>query len=122
MTLAETMLGGAAVVEAEGRIEMADAEAFQEALLGAVSRARTAVAVDMAGVDHISAAGLWALMNAHRAAEAAGKVFALAEVTPAVTEILSIGRFDAVFPVYPNVRDALAAIEPDGFGWNRSEG
>jgi anti-anti-sigma factor len=114
MTFGEAMLGGAALITPAGRIDVTNAEAFGDVLSGALKRAATAVAVDMAGVEHITSEGMRALMKAHRSAKTAGKGFALAGLSPHVQEIFVIGRFDRVFSLYPGVRDAIAAVSPDG--------
>ena len=114
MAFVETMLGDAALVKADGRIDMANAEAFNDSLTSALAAAKSAVVVDMAGVDYISSAGLRALMIAFRAAKAAGKGFAVSALTPLVLEIFTISRFNLVFPLYGSVREALQALVPGG--------
>ena len=113
MTLSEATFGGSTVVTASGRIDMSNADAFTAALLTAVSKAKTAVAVDMSGVDYISSAGLRSLTIALRSAKAEKRAFAIAALTPLVLEIFTISRFNLVFSIYPGVREALAAVSPD---------
>jgi anti-anti-sigma regulatory factor len=36
----------------------------------------------------------------------------LAALQPVVNEIFEISRFNAVFPIYPGVREALAELSP----------
>jgi anti-anti-sigma factor len=116
MAFGETAVGGAAIVKADGRIDMSNADAFKDSLESALGAAKRAVVVDMAGVDYISSAGLRALMIAFRAAKAAGKGFGVAALTPLVLEIFTISRFNLVFPLYGGVREALQALTPDGPG------
>ena len=116
MAFGETTLGDAALVKADGRIDMANAEAFRESLDSALATAKSAMIVDMEGVDYISSAGLRALMIAFRASKAAGKGFGVAALTPLVLEIFTISRFNLVFPLYGSVREALQALAPDGRG------
>jgi anti-sigma B factor antagonist len=110
MAFGETTVGGAALVKADGRIDMSNADAFKDSLISAVSTAKSAVIVDMAGVDYISSAGLRSLMIAFRSAKAAGKAFGVAALTPLVLEIFTISRFNLVFPLYGGVREALYAV------------
>ena len=114
MAFGETTMGGAALVRADGRIDMSNADAFKDTLSSAVSNATRAVVVDMAGVDYISSTGLRALMVAFRAAKAAGKGFGVAALTPLVMEIFTISRFNLVFPLYGAVGEALEALAPAG--------
>lgn len=113
MTFAEKTYGGARVLVATGRIDMASADAFKDALAAAVEGARSAVIVDMAGVDYISSAGLRSLMIALRAAKAQNKGFAVAALTKLVLEIFTISRFNMVFSLFDAVRDGLTALAPD---------
>ena len=110
MTLGKSIAGGSALVRADGRIDESSAEAFERALMSAVAQAPHAVAVDMSGVEHISSAGLRALMNALRLARAQHKRFVLAALAPGLQEVLKIGRFHQMFDIYPAVRDALEAV------------
>jgi anti-sigma B factor antagonist/stage II sporulation protein AA (anti-sigma F factor antagonist) len=114
MTFGEATFGEATVVTADGRVDMSTAEAFKEALLAGVTTARRVVVVDMSGVDYISSAGLRSLMIALRSAKAADKAFAVASLTPLVVEIFTISRFNLVFSLYKEVRDALGALSPEG--------
>jgi anti-sigma B factor antagonist len=114
MTIGETTFGGARVVKADGRIDLSNADDFKDALVAAVANAGSAVTVDLSGVDYISSAGLRALMIASRSAKSGKKGFAIAGLTPLVAEIFTISRFDKVFATYPDVREALAAVAPDG--------
>jgi len=51
-------------------------------------------------------------MIAFRAAKDAGKGFGVAALTPLVLEIFTISRFNLVFPLFGDVREALAALAP----------
>jgi anti-anti-sigma factor len=110
MAFGESRVGGTALVRADGRIDMSNADAFKDALMSSVSTAQRAVIVDMGKVDYISSAGLRSLMIAFRSAKDAGKGFAIAALTPLVMEIFTISRFNLVFPLYGGVPEALEAM------------
>jgi anti-anti-sigma factor len=114
MRLGETTYGGAAVVKAEGRIDAACADAFRDALLASLSASRAGIVVDMGQVDHISSAGLRALMLASKTAKADGKALAISDLTSPVLEIFTIGGFNLIFSIHAGVREALSAVAPDG--------
>jgi len=113
MTVGETMHGGSALVRADGWIDKTNAGAFKDALMLGVTRARHAVVVDMGGVEYIGAAGLKSLVLALRSAKADRKGFALAGLSPKVLEFFRISEANKMFPVYPEVPDALEAVGPD---------
>ena len=114
MPFGETTYGGASVVAADGRVDMSNSDAFKDALMAAVGSSKGAVIADLSKVDYISSAGLRSLMIALRSAKAGGKGFGVASLGPLVLEIFTISRFNLVFSLFPSVREALAALAPDG--------
>ena len=116
MSFVETVVGGAALLTAGGRIDMSNSDAFKDSLMAAVADAGQAVIVDMSGVDYISSAGLRSLMIALRAAKGDSKGFGVAALGPLVMEIFTISRFNLVFSLYPTVRDAVVALSPASLG------
>lgn len=112
MDLYERPLGDASLAIASGRIDLANADAFRDRLTAAQAKAKTALVVDMAGVEYISSAGLRALMIVFKQGKSQGKTFAVAALTPVVKEIFTISRFNLVFPLFDTVRDALKAQAP----------
>ncbi|HEY5083455.1 MAG TPA: STAS domain-containing protein [Rhizomicrobium sp.] len=109
----ETRAGDALVAAATGRIDLSNADSFRDALSASLARAKTALILDLSGVDYISSAGLRALMIVHKAAKAADKGLGIAGLNPLVHEIFKISRFDTVFALFDNVRDAVAKLAPD---------
>jgi len=80
---------GWCVVEARGRADAESADLLEAELRGALGD-HTMVAADLAGVDYISSAGLRALLQAARAAEAAGRQFAVIAISGPVRKIFDM--------------------------------
>ena len=114
MSFSEARFGDATLVIGQGRVDMANADAFKDALMAAVEGPGTTVVVDMSHVEYISSAGLRSLMIALRSAKGANKGFAVAGLNALVLEIFTISRFNLVFALFAGVRDALADLAPDG--------
>ena len=115
MKLTERRTDNAVVIAPSGRIDLANADQFRDALIPVVNAAGTAgqgVVIDFSGVDYISSQGLRVLMLAAKQAKACGANIAIAALQPLVTEIFQITRFDKVLPVHHGVDDALAAVAP----------
>lgn len=108
----EQTIGDAVLVSASGRIDLSNAENFKDALSAALSKARSALILDLSGVDYISSAGLRALMIVFKAGKAEGKAFAIAALQPLLLEIFTISRFNLVFPLFDTVRQALDKFTP----------
>ncbi|MFM9862200.1 MAG: STAS domain-containing protein [Micropepsaceae bacterium] len=112
MAWSERQVGDAVLAEARGRIDLSNADTFRDDLAAAMAKAKTAVVLDLSGVDYISSAGLRSLMIVHKAAKAEGKTLALAALQPLLLEIFAISRFNLVFPMFETVRAALSKVAP----------
>lgn len=108
----EQGIGNAVLVSASGRIDLSNAEDFKDALATALSKAKSALILDLSGVDYISSAGLRALMIAFKAGKAEGKAFGIAALQPLLLEIFTISRFNLVFPLFDTVRQAVEKLAP----------
>ncbi|HWM61890.1 MAG TPA: STAS domain-containing protein [Rhizomicrobium sp.] len=113
MDLHEKSAGGAIVAAAAGRIDLSNADSFKDALSASLVRAKTALILDLSGVEYISSAGLRALMIVFKTAKAENKGFGIAALQPLLVEIFTISRFNQVFPLFDNVRDGVAKLAPD---------
>lgn len=72
--------------------------------------ATTGLVLDFSKVTYISSVGLRVLMIAAKQMRGRHARIAVTGLQPIVAEIFSISRFDAVLEVFPDVRDAVAAI------------
>src|SRR5215469_3563849 len=113
MNFREQQIGGATIGSASGRIDLSNADAFTNSLSAALSKAKTALVLDLSELEYISSAGLRSLMIVFKAAKAEGKAFGIAALKPLVREIFTISRFNLVFPLFDTVRDAVKAHAPD---------
>jgi anti-sigma B factor antagonist len=114
MTYERIALDGALVMAPrEVRIDMSNADAFKDALVDSVGLTSKVMIVDLSSVEYISSAGLRSLMIAFKAAKAEQKTMAIAGLRPLTQEIFAISRFNIVFTLFDDVRDALAGLAPD---------
>ena len=113
MTYQRIALDGAFLIAPRAeRIDMSNADTFKDALLEGVALTSNVMIVDLSSVDYISSAGLRSLMIALKAARAEGKTMAIAALRPLTREIFTISRFDIVFTLFDNVRDAIVKLAP----------
>jgi anti-anti-sigma factor len=113
MDLKEMRAGDALVAAATGRIDLSNADSFRDALSASLAKAKTALILDLSGVDYISSAGLRALMIVFKAAKTENKAFGIAGLQPLLVEIFTISRFNQVFALFDHVRDGVAKLAPD---------
>ena len=96
----------------EQRIDYDSAPRFQEELLAAVGDGSGSLVVDFAMVEAISSVGLRALVVAAKRVKAANGKIAICCLRPVVREVFLISRFDALFPLYGSVDEAIHVSEP----------
>lgn len=104
------------ILQPEGRIDYATAEAFSAALaphLEDCGAGGCGLLFDFSRLDYISSAGLRVLMLASRAVMPRGGQVVIAQPQKVVREILEISRFQYVFPIHPTVEAGLAALSAD---------
>lgn len=101
------------ILSVHGRIDHANTEAFQQALapyLADCSDSGMSIVLDLADVEYISSIGLRALMLASRKAKSQSGKIVLAALTPIVSEVFKISRFDTLFEIFQTTEAAIAAL------------
>lgn len=115
MELAPRRFADALVLRPSGRLDHCTAPDFRVALAPHLERCVTGgdvVVLDLAGVEHVSSAGLRVLMLASRQVSGQGGTLVVAAPQPRVREIFEISRFNLVLEVFPTLREALAKLSP----------
>ena len=105
-------IGTVRVLSVQGRIDHARAADFQQALAAHLIDCNAhgqALVLDFGAVDYVSSIGLRALMLAAKQVKAQNGRIAIAALTPVVSEVFQISRFNLVFNVYDSVE--AAAVE-----------
>ena len=113
MDLVCSEIGAVRVLAVQGRIDHAAAAGFQEALapyLSACGPEGYALLLDFAGVEYVSSVGLRVLMLAAKQVKAQNGRIAIAALTPLVSEVFQISRFDLVFSVFDTLDLALVTL------------
>ncbi len=104
------LVRGVAVVRAPTEIDITNAAALRAALLeagGLIEKAEAAFVVDMTRTTFCDSAGIQALVDAYKRAQAEGGELLLAMSGDAVPRIFSLTGVDRVIPSYPSVDEAL---------------
>lgn len=104
---------GLLIAAISGRIDHANADAFNaalEPLLKNCGAGSKPLILDFAGVDYISSVGLRSLMIASRLVKSQKGVFAIAGMQPLVQEIFTISRFSLIMPCYASVNAACKVL------------
>lgn len=105
---------GVAVLTVTGEVDLATARRLEEAVERALVPG-TPLIVDLAGVEFIDSAGSRALALAERAASARGaRLLVIPSAT--VARVFRIGGLEALFDLYGEAAEALAAARVSGVG------
>ena len=99
---------GILVLNPSGRIDSANAKAYEEALLERIGAGQTNILMNCESVNYISSAGLRVLLIAsRRAGESAGKLV-LCAVQSTVHDVFKFSGFAEIIPIHG---DRAAALE-----------
>ena len=104
---------GVVIAAASGRIDHANADAFNKALEPLLNKCfggGKPLVLDFSAVEYISSVGLRVLMMASRQAKGQKGVFAIAGMQPLVQEVFTISRFNLIMPCYLSVAAACQVL------------
>jgi len=90
---------GSPVLSFEGEIDILTAPQLRRALRDGVSAARAELRVDMAGVRSFGSAGVVALIEASKVAQATGVAIRVSPCSAAVQRVLAVTRLEQAFGV-----------------------
>lgn len=116
MELSSRQLGSVRVIDVQGRLDHAQAKAFEAALaphLTDCSKGGTPLVLDFSQVVYISSVGLRVLLLAAKQAKAQQGKIVVAALTPIVTEVFQVSHFNLVLQVFPDVAAAVAHVTTD---------
>ncbi len=105
--------GDVTVLAPSGAIDVSRALELRDVLAAQVSEAGRRVLVDLSGVTLVDSSGIGIFVTAHRQAEAAGSVFALAGAPGPVGRVFELTRTNKLLRIYDTVADGLAALRDD---------
>jgi anti-sigma B factor antagonist len=100
--------GGAVVVHLVGELDLYNADAVREALLGSAAEAPERLVVDLAEVEFIDSTALGVLVEAKKALPDGRPLFLAAPGLP-TRRALELTGLDRQFSLHESVADALAA-------------
>ena len=103
----ERLEGQVAVVIPEGRLDLASASEFKQALNDAVNAGDRILVVDLSKVPFVDSSGLGALISGMKATRLAGGDLRIAQVGEQARLILELTTLDKVMKLYSTVEEAI---------------
>src|SRR5438105_1902618 len=110
MEIHKERVGDTFVVTANGRLDGIYSAAFANQVGELVTEANPKILIDFTDIDFVTSAGLRALLLLVKKAKASGSVFALCGVNEQVREVLDISGFPAMFNIYADRAEGIAAL------------
>jgi anti-sigma B factor antagonist len=100
------------VISVSGEIHVSTAPEFSRRLNEAIAGGKTAVVLDLGGVEFIDSTGLSVLLNGLRRVTRAGGRMALVCTNPTVMRLFEITRLDSTFDILTTREAALDRVRP----------
>jgi anti-anti-sigma factor len=99
------------VVRLAGEVDIVQAQALRERLMGAVRNEDLGLVVDLAGASYIDSVGVSLLFElAERLSERQLRLAVVLPDSGLVKRVIKIVNLDSVAEIHPSVEDALAAL------------
>jgi len=102
--------GGAHVVALHGEIHVTTAPRLAEHLTSAIERGKTAIVLDMSGVEFIDSTGLSVLLNVLRLTGQRQGRLALVCTNPTVLRLFQITGLEGTFDIFADRAEAIAHV------------
>ncbi len=101
---------GVRVLSLQGPIDVSQAMDLREVLGQQIDGPAARVVVDLTDVTFIDSSGIGVLVTAHRTADAAGAMLALAGARTTVGRVFELTRTNRLLRIYPTVDEAVTAL------------
>lgn len=105
---------GAHVIALRGEIHVTTAPRFAEHLTAAIDSGKTAIVLDMTGVEFIDSTGLSVLLNGLRLINQRQGRLALVCTNPTVLRLFQITNLDDTFDIFDDRPKAIAHVTQTG--------
>ncbi len=108
--LDEESPSGAHVMNVRGEIHVSTAPEFSQRLTTAIEAGKTAIVLDLSGVEFIDSTGLSVLLNGLRRVNQLHGRMALVCANPTVLRLFQITRLDSTFDIFGDRASAIAYV------------
>lgn len=109
LTVTEEEVDGVVVMAPAGRIDSANAKAFESQVLQKIQDGKSRLVLDFGDLEYISSAGLRVVLIAGKKVKSEGGLLALCRLGPTIRDVFEISGFISLFPVHETRDEAVAA-------------
>jgi anti-sigma B factor antagonist len=103
---------GITVVECNGRIILGDESAALRQMVRDLLKDHHQLVLDLGNVTYIDSSGLGVLVGLWSSAKKSGGEIKLANLSPAMNDMLQLTKLVTVFQIFDRVEDAAATFNP----------
>ncbi len=100
-------MGAQLVLKTRGRMDNKTASEFNDKIERIIEVGEKHIVVDLSRLEYISSAGLRAILTAGMRMRAVEGALVFCCMTGMVKEVLDVAGFDAMFPTFPTLNEAL---------------
>ena len=110
MEIRKEQVGNVQVVTVSGRLDGIYGSAFANQIGELITGTSPKILIDFTDIDYVSSAGLRSLLILVKKSRASGGIFALCGVNEQVRQVLDISGFTAMFSMYADRAEGVAAL------------
>jgi anti-anti-sigma factor len=110
MEFAHEQAGDVVIVKLAGRLDSAAAQPAEESFTRVLAGGAPHLAIDLAGLQYISSAGLRVLLVVAKKVQQAKGKMVLFGLVPNVREVFAVSGFDKIFAIQSDAAAAVAAV------------
>ncbi|MCX7019699.1 MAG: STAS domain-containing protein [bacterium] len=110
MEIKESTSGTSEVLTITGKIDVTTSGQLQDAIIAGINRGGCDFVLDLSGADYISSSGLRVLLIVIKRLKEQGGRLVIAAASGHIREVFDIAGFTPLFPMYPTIDEALAAL------------
>jgi anti-sigma B factor antagonist len=112
LTIRRRTEGNVEVVALAGRLDAATSQDLERELNAVMDAGVVRIVASLSGLDYISSSGLRVILAALKRLKKSGGDLKLAEMTQAVSEVITMTGFSRIFGVYASESEAVSSFVP----------
>ena len=109
MNISEAKQGNVTILKVQGKLDATSSPELDKRLADLAESGASRMALDLAGLDYVSSAGLRVFLSAAKRLKQAHGKLALANLSAQVQQIFDIAGFESILPVFKTVKEAVDA-------------
>ncbi len=111
MDLKKESKGSYIIVKVSGRLDATTASDYERTCSEYLEAGDTKIIIDLNGLEYISSAGLRSILTIGKKIKALNGKYIFCNLQPMVADVFKISGFNAIFPVYNSLEDAVEEME-----------